>query len=66
MVEFVGHGETSKVKLTTNNIFYFHTNEWGDGAARNDENSTLSSDVTLALTDINSISFFAYWNRLIK
>ena len=65
MVEFVGHGETSKVKLSTNNIFYFHTNEWGDGAAT-DENSTLSSDVTLALTDINSISFFAYWARNIK
>ena len=66
MVEFVGHGETSKVKLSTNTTFYFHTNEWGDGAARSDENSTLSSDVTLALTDINSISFFAYWARNIK
>ena len=64
MVEFVGHGKTSRVKLSTNNIFYFHTNSWGPGFGG--DSTALSSDVTLALADVNSISFFAYWGRSIK
>jgi len=62
MVEFVGHGQTSRVKLSTNTNFYFHSNSWNDESAL----ETLQSDVTLALTDVNSISFFAYWARNIK
>jgi len=62
MVEFVGHGQTSRVKLSTNTNFYFHSNSWND----QDQLDTLTADVTLALTDVNSISFFAYWARNIK
>ena len=62
MVEFIGTGETSRIKINTNTMFYFHSNSW------NDENASeeLSQDVTLALTDVNSISFFAFWARFIK
>jgi len=62
MVEFIGHGQTSRVKLSTNTNFYFHSNSWNDS----DLNDSLQTDITLALTDINSISFFAYWARNIK
>jgi hypothetical protein len=50
-VEFVGIGTTSRVTVETNTIFYFNPNP--------DFDDTLNSDVTLALTDVNSISFFA-------
>ena len=53
MVNFVGIAENSKVKMTTNTIFFFVSNPLYQ--------DTLQSDVTLALTDINSISFFAAW-----
>lgn len=62
MVEFVGHGQTSKVKLSTNTNFYFHSSSWNS----EEDNATLEADITLALTDINSISFFAYWSSSIK
>jgi len=58
MVNFVGVAESSKVKMTTNTIFFFVSNPlYAD---------TLQSDVTLALTDINSISFFATWTNSLK
>ena len=62
MVEFVGHGQTSKVKLSTNTNFYFHSSSWNS----EEDFETLEADITLALTDINSISFFAYWSSSIK
>ena len=58
MVNFVGIAENSKVKMTTNTIFFFVSNPLYQ--------DTLQSDVTLALTDINSISFFANWGTPIK
>lgn len=58
MVNFVGIAENSKVKMTTNTIFFFVSNPL--------YLDTLQSDVTLALTDINSISFFATWTNPIK
>jgi hypothetical protein len=58
MVNFVGIAENSKVKMTTNTIFFFVSNPLYQ--------DTLQSDVTLALTDINSISFFATWGTPIK
>lgn len=58
MVDFVGVAQTPKVKIETNTIFYFNNNPI--------HAETLNSDVTLALTDINSISFFAYWSSSIK
>ena len=57
-VEFVGIGTTSRVTVETNTIFYFNPNP--------DFDDTLNSDVTLALTDVNSISFFAYWASPLK
>jgi hypothetical protein len=58
MVNFIGIAESSRVKMTTNTIFFFVANPlYAD---------TLSSDITLALTDINSISFFASWGTIIK
>jgi hypothetical protein len=58
MVNFVGIAENSKVKMTTNTIFFFVSNPLYQ--------DTLQSDVTLALTDINSISFFAAWGTPLK
>jgi hypothetical protein len=57
-LNFLGIAENSKVKMTTNTIFFFVTNPL--------YLDTLQSDVTLALTDINSISFFATWTNPIK
>jgi|TARA_R110002167_G_scaffold141644_2_gene329940 hypothetical protein len=62
MVEFIGKGITSKTTITSNTIFYFHSNSWSD----EDSLDTLQEDVTLALADVNSISFFAYWARSLK
>ena len=58
MVEFRGIATTSRVTVTSNTIFYFHSNA--------DHSDTSESDVTLALSDVNSISFFAYWARFLK
>lgn len=58
MVEFVGVASSNRVTIKTNTIFYFNNNP--------DHLDTLNSDVTLALTDVNSISFFAYWSTPIK
>lgn len=58
MVEFIGKGSTPRVTVVSNTIFYFNSNP--------DYADTLNSDVTLALTDINSISFFSYWSQSIK
>lgn len=58
MVNFVGIAESSKVKMTTNNIFFFVSNPLYE--------DTLQSDITLALTDVNSISFFGVWTLSIK
>jgi len=58
MVEFIGVATTPKVTIETNTIFYFNNNPI--------HAETLNSDVTLALTDVNSISFFATWGSPIK
>lgn len=58
MVNFIGVAENTRVRMTTNTIFFFVSNPlYAD---------TLQSDITLALTDVNSISFFAYWNVNLK
>lgn len=58
MVSFIGIAESPRVKMTTNTIFFFVSNPlYAD---------TLDSDITLALTDINSISFFQFWGTIIK
>lgn len=53
MVKFVGVAESDKVKMTTNTIFFFDVNPSYDG--------DLESDITLALTDVDSISFYQFW-----
>jgi subtilisin family serine protease len=58
MVEFKIVGTNSVAKLVSPTLFFFHLNP--------SYSSTQESDVTLALTDTNSISFFAFWNLSIK
>lgn len=58
MVEFKGVASTNRIKIETNKMFFFAVNPAYE--------STYMSDVTLALTDINSISFFAVWNAILK
>jgi hypothetical protein len=58
MVEFKGVAKTSRLSMETTVLFFFHSNPL--------YKDTLESDVTLALTDTNSISFYAAWQRFIK
>lgn len=58
MVEFKIVGTNSVAKLVTPTLFFFHLNP--------SYSTTHESDVTLALTDTNSISFFAAWGQSIK
>jgi len=62
MVEFKALATSVKAKVESNTIFYFHSNSWSDQSAYD----TLEADVTLALTDVNSISFFIAWGGSIK
>jgi hypothetical protein len=58
MVSFKGVAISSRVTMKTNELFFFATNP-----AYSD---TMSTDITLALTETNSISFYATWNVPIK
>lgn len=58
MVEFKVVGTNSVAKLVSPTLFFFHLNP--------SYSSTKESDITLALTDTNSISFFAFWFYIIK
>lgn len=58
MINFVGVVTTPKVKVKTNTLFFFYNNPLYQ--------ETLQSDITLALTDVNSISFFGTWNNPLK
>ena len=62
MVEFIGIGKTSRTVIKSNTMFYFHSNSWKDEEAY----ESLEADITLALTDVNSISFFTTWRRSLK
>ncbi len=62
MVEFVGRATSSRTTIKSTTIFYFHSNSWNDEEAY----EALEADVTLALTDVNSISFFATWSASLK
>lgn len=53
MVEFRGIAESSRLSTETNNIFFFHANPA--------HSETMQSDITLALADTNSISFYGAW-----
>ena len=57
-VDFKARATTSRVTMETIKLFYFNANP--------DYADTQNSDVTLALTDLNSISFFTYWSSTIK
>ena len=59
MVNFTATAKNSTVTMTSTTLMYFDSNPL--------YKDTLQSDVTLALTDVNSISFFAAWGgRTIK
>jgi|TARA_R110000796_G_scaffold228176_2_gene345153 hypothetical protein len=57
-VQFIARVTTSRIVMQSTSIFYFNSNP--------DYADTESSDVTLALTDLNSISYFAAWSTNIK
>lgn len=58
MVEFKAQATNGIVTVTSPNLFFFHTNsEYAD---------TAQQDITLALTDVNSISFMGTWFNAIK
>lgn len=58
MVSFTGVAQTDKVKMTTGTIFFFDVDpEYDDD---------IESDITLALTEVNSVSFFQQWIQFIK
>lgn len=58
MVEFIGKAVTTRSTMTSTNMFFFHLNPAYA--------ETAESDITLALTETNSISFYAQWSLLIK
>jgi len=58
MVQFVIEAETSVMKLTSPVIFFYDTNY--------NYKTTAESDITLALTNVNSISFYLAWGSSIK
>jgi hypothetical protein len=59
MVNFKAVASSDKMSVTTPNIFFFHINPTYKSTVE-------QSDITLALTDTNSISFFAAWMFSIK
>ena len=59
LVQFKGVGTTSRLVITTPNAFFFHVNP-------NYKTTLEQSDITLALTNTNSISFYAFWLDDIK
>lgn len=58
MVQFKGVLTSERLRAESNILFFFHTNPL--------YKDTLQSDVTLALTDTNSISFYITWTAFIK
>jgi len=59
MVQFKAVATTNRITMTSPNIFFFHVNP--------SYKTTLDqSDVSLALTDTNSISFYGFWGTEIK
>lgn len=58
MVEFRAVATTSRARLESPVLFFFDLNPL--------YSETKDSDITLALTETNSISFYAYWSLLIK
>jgi hypothetical protein len=58
MVEFIGVSQSSKIRMTTNTIFFFYANPL--------YSETVQTDITLALTETNSVSFYATWAKFIK
>lgn len=58
MVEFKAKAASSRMVLSSTTLFFFDCNP--------DYEETKESDITLALTETNSISFYAYWSQFIK
>lgn len=58
MIEFKAVATTTRAKMTGPVLFYFQTNPLYA--------ETKESDITLALTETNSISFYAFWSASIK
>jgi hypothetical protein len=56
MVQFVVEATSTQVKATTAKLFFYDTNY--------NFKDTLESDITLALTDTNSISFYGFWGNI--
>ena len=57
-IEFVGVATNSKITIRTDTLFLFNTNPaYAD---------SMADDITLALTDVNSVSFYVNWTGIIK
>lgn len=58
MIEFRGVADIGGIKLETPVLFFFHANP--------EYKETQQNDITLALTNTNSISFFGFWGTILK
>lgn len=58
MVDFIGVAKISGIKISSPIIFFFHANS--------DYSDTQQVDITAALTDVNSVSYFAAWTIALK
>jgi hypothetical protein len=58
MVQFKVRGTTPRIKIESPSLFFFDLNPAYA--------ETQASDITLALTDVNSISFYGTWYGIIK
>ena len=58
MVDFRAIASSQRVTMTSHKLFFFQVNP--------SYQDTIESDITLALSETNSISFFATWNLTIK
>lgn len=58
MVEFKIYASNGKINAESGTIFFFHSNPL--------YKETQDGDITLALTETNSISFYAAWGRFLK
>lgn len=56
MVEFMGIATSQRLTMETNVLFFFDSNP--------DFHGTLDGDISLALTDVNSISYYACWSYI--
>ena len=58
MVDFRAIATSERIKMVSHKLFFFQVNPAYE--------ETIESDITLALSETNSISFYAVWNQFLK